>query len=48
MYGTLANTGAASGGLLGTMVSGVWAGLLVATFILAIMTLARLLPRRTA
>jgi tetrahydromethanopterin S-methyltransferase subunit F len=48
MYGTLANTGVASGGLLGTMVSGVWAGLLVATVILAILTLARLVPRKSA
>lgn len=46
MYGTLANTGVASAGLAGTAFAGLWAGLLVATVVLGLVTIARLVPRR--
>jgi hypothetical protein len=46
MYGTLANTGATGAGLAGTAFAGIWAGLMVATVILALVTIARLVPRK--
>ena len=46
MYGTLANTGAASAGLVGTAYAGVWAALLVVTVVLAVVAIARLVPKK--
>jgi hypothetical protein len=46
MYGTLANTGVAGAGLAGTAFAGIWAGLLVVTLVLALVTLARMVPRK--
>jgi tetrahydromethanopterin S-methyltransferase subunit B len=46
MYGTLANTGVTSAGLAGTAFAGIWAGLLVATMLLALVAVVRLVPRK--
>lgn len=47
MYGTLANTGAVSAGLMGTVLGTLWTGLAILTVMALLLTLTRLIPRQS-
>ena len=46
MYGTLANTGAVSAGLTGTLLGSVWTALAIITVTTLLLALGRLIPKR--